>query len=60
MQVTESVETQEAGSDVTPTVKEEVIALPTAIKYSNSDTLAHPSVSVQLQVHCLPLLASHQ
>ncbi|KAF5898493.1 serine/Arginine-related protein 53, partial [Clarias magur] len=41
--VTESVEAQEAGSGATPTVKEEVIALPTVIKYSNSDTLAHPS-----------------
>lgn len=45
-QVTESLEIQEAGSGVTPTVKEEDIALPTVIKYSNSDSLAHPSVSV--------------
>ncbi|GAA6082931.1 serine/Arginine-related protein 53 isoform X3 [Tachysurus ichikawai] len=40
----ESVETQEAETGVAPTVKEEVIALPTVIKYSSSDTLAHPSL----------------
>lgn len=44
--VTESLEIQEAGSGVTPTVKEEDIALPTVIKYSNSDSLAHPSLFI--------------
>ncbi|TSP46854.1 Serine/Arginine-related protein 53 [Bagarius yarrelli] len=43
---TEPAEAQEAGSDVTPTAKEEVSVLPTAIKYSTSDTLAHPSLFI--------------
>ncbi|KAF7692743.1 hypothetical protein HF521_010353 [Silurus meridionalis] len=44
--VIESAEIQEAESGDISTVREDVISLPTAIKYSNSDTLAHPSVSV--------------
>ncbi|KAI5626393.1 kalirin isoform X1 [Silurus asotus] len=57
-EVIESAEIQEAESGVIPTVREDVISLPTAIKYSNSDTLAHPSDTAAFTVALPPLFGN--